>query len=369
VTTPSLPAPEEIRRIACLMLADLGDVLVVTPTLHALRDKYPRAKITVIVRANVAPLLQHNPHIDALLIYRNNKAWGKFLLLWRLLGRRDDLWVDLHTPTFNTFCSNADVFKRNALLMRLAMPRYRAGFALPELAPFLTHPVPVPTDTELACENIVDTTLRLLDEAGNRRYNKTFYLSDASRCWADEVIEQEGLQAPLIGFFFGSKQPAEVWREDLAKAFLERLLERHTDISVLIFGGEIERPAAERMCASLSSSQKVRVRNFAGRAHLQQTGALMERCSAIVTSNSGPMHMADGLNIPMVALFSSRNYLPIWLPIHKQAIVLNHPVECSPCLAMACPLAHPCVDLISPNEVLQAFETLRDTMKANSRDL
>ncbi|WP_367155683.1 glycosyltransferase family 9 protein [Methylomonas sp. HYX-M1] len=366
MTTPPLPAPEEIRRIACLMLADLGDALVVTPALHALREKYPHAAITVIVRANVAPLLSHNPHIDALLIYRNDKAWGKYLLLWRLLGRRYDLWVDLHTPTFNTFCSNAEVFKRNAFLMRLAMPRYRAGFALAELAPFLTHPVPVPTDTELAGENIVDTTLRLLNQAGNRHYKKAFYLSDASRRRAAEVIEHEGLKPPLIGFFFGSKQPAEVWREDLAKAFLENLLERHTDISVLIFGGEIERPAAERMCASLPDHKQARVRNFAGRAHLQHTGALMERCSAIVTSNSGPMHMADGLNLPMVALFSSRNYLPIWLPINKQAIVLNHPVECSPCLAMACPLAHPCVDLISPAEVLVAFETLRDRIKANS---
>ena len=355
------PELRQVQTIACLMLADLGDVLVVTPTLHAIREKFPDARITLIVRSNVVPLIRHNPNYDELLIYKNQQRVGKALFLIRLLFRnRFDLWIDLHTPTFNTFCDNSEIFKRNALLIKISRPKYRLGFAVPQLAPVLTHPVPVPSHENLATENIVDTTLRVVFENGNHLHRKLYSLDVESQNWAKKTAETIGLKNPIIGFFFGAKQPAEIWRADLAQKFVRLLLEKYPNINLVLFGGELERQAANEISTSLPRTLRLRVHDLIGKTSLLRTGALMEHCSAIVSTNSGPMHMADGLSIPMVILFSSKNYLPIWLPTNSRFILINHSVPCSPCFKIACPINDPCIDLISPDEVLNALERLAD---------
>jgi heptosyltransferase-2 len=68
------------------------------------------------------------------------------------------------------------------------------------------------------------------------------------------------------------------------------------------------------------------------------------------------MHIADALGLPMVALFSSKNYIDIWRPLERRTVVLNHAVECGPCFRAQCPFGNRCMDLIEPREALAAVQ-------------
>ena len=70
------------------------------------------------------------------------------------------------------------------------------------------------------------------------------------------------------------------------------------------------------------------------------------------------MHIADAMKVPTVALFSSKNYPAIWMPLSRNCLVINHPVDCGPCFQDTCHLANKCMNLIEPAEVLDALQRL-----------
>jgi len=351
-----LPGRGPVRTLACLMLGAIGDILVTTPGIRALRRRYPDAWLTVIVREEFAELVASNPDVDDVFRYRSGGIWRKVAFLAQLRLRHWDLWVDLHVPTYNTCASNSAVFKRNALMMRAARTRFRVGYAAPELAPELTHAVPVPGPEVLQTENIAVTTARLAGEPAVASAWKSLTVTEQARRWASEFLRDAGaLKAPLIGLFFWGKQPADFWPEEQVEAFLRLLCDACQGHRFLLLGGTREREAVDRLRAGALGSLFPPIIDCAGKCGLAGTAALIERCRAVVSTDSGPMHMADALGIPIVALFSSKNYLPIWEPLVRPLEVLNVPVPCGPCLSETCRNHALCMRSIAAPDVLAAL--------------
>ena len=368
----ALPKPEDIRNICCLMLAEIGDILVTTPTLESLKKKYPQASLTVIVRKPLARLLEGNPQVDHLIYYDNRSIVTKIQLLTGLLFRslilkRVDLWVDLHTPTFNTVCSNETIFKRNHLIRRWAVPRYSLGFQDLSKPVGHSHGVSFPDQQQLANENIVDSTLRLTEEIfSGSGYEKYFHLFDQDKCWAASRL-QNNSHAPLfIGLFFGSKQPVDVWPEYRLLELAELLFSQYPKATLVLLGGKSEAPVAEMLMSHFDNIHRHSILNFCGVANLGQTGALMTLCRALISTDSGPMHIADALSVPIVALFSSKNHLTVWLPVQSQIEVLNVPAECGPCFKSECDKPVPCIERIEPAQVMVALTRILSSKKAGS---
>lgn len=354
------PEPSEVRSIVCVMLGEIGDLLVTTPTLRALKERYPEATISVIVRKYLGGLLEHNPSVDERVLYPGGSVISKAAFLARLALRRWDLWVDLHAPTFNTFTTNEHVFSRNALFMRAARTRFRLGFAVPELLPKLTHPIPPPDSAILASENIVVTTLRLaIGDPRSASTLKVLVPAPSDDAWADAWADRNDLsRRVVIGLFFGSKQPAEVWPEQNA-AELCRLFKRtFPDYRFLLFGGPHEIESSRRLEFESASDCFPPLINVAGKATLGQTAALMRRCRAIVASNSGPMHMADALGVPIVSLISGKVYPAVWSPTFRPSEILNVPVPCSPCFLSVCPYGNDCLRRVTATDVAASLQRL-----------
>lgn len=117
------------------MVNGIGDTICVTPAIEALRQKYPDAELTVIIRPRIVPLVSGNPNIDDVIVYDTGNGVRKRLEFFvALIQKRIDLWVDLHVPTFNTTSSNRRDYFRNSIMMRIARPVYRVGYAAPGLA-------------------------------------------------------------------------------------------------------------------------------------------------------------------------------------------------------------------------------------------
>jgi heptosyltransferase-2 len=351
----SLPPPTEVSYLTALMLGEIGDLVVTTPTIAALRRAYPQAKLRLIIRKPMARLVAADPAIDELLLLDPSSRWTKLRLLAGLARRRHDLWVDLHTPTFNTVCGNDQVFRRNRVLMRAARPRFQRAFETPEYRGRLSHPLAVPDEAMLQTENIVDLTLRLAGDGPHDRA-KRLVIAAADTAWAQAEIERLGLVSQrCVGLFFGAKQSAKVWPASHTLAFCRDLPARFPDWRFLLLVGPQEREAVAGLMAQLEPAQ-------AGRFNVFTTGglgghaALMRHCRAMVSTDSGPMHMADAQGIPIVALFSAFNHLPIWLPLNAVEVLHTAGLPCSPCLSSECHNGQACMLGITPEQVLDRLD-------------
>jgi ADP-heptose:LPS heptosyltransferase len=355
-----LPHKSQILHIGVMMLAEIGDILVTTPAIAALRERYPDARITAIVRAPFADLLIDNPCVDSLLLLNKKNLLTKVNFLVRLFFRSFDLFVDLHTPTFNTCTDNEDVFRRNYNVMRFTRAVYRLGYASVHTSKLLTHSVAIPTNEQLSKENIVDTTLRIVGRDGRKQYKKVLVINSDVGQWADELLSSRMNNDKFVVFFFGSKQSADVWPFNKVAAFINEFLSRYQDYHLLIIGGEFEKQTAKKLMESTSPLLQKRLVNLVGLTSLQQTAACIKKCSCMISTDSGPLHMADALQVPIVALFSSKNYPSIWRPMHSRTALLNRPVSCGPCFKETCDKNNECMEKISVEDVTKAVSTFLD---------
>ncbi|MGQ0622873.1 MAG: glycosyltransferase family 9 protein [Panacagrimonas sp.] len=354
----ALPPAARVRRIVALMIGEIGDLIVTYPTLAALKARYPQARLTLIARPVVRELAEAQAAVDEVLPFPAGASrFDKAVFLALLALRRWDLWVDLHTPTWNTVCTNEEVFRRNALLMRFAACRFRAGFAVPELGGRLTHAVPVPDVQTLKTENIVDTTLRVTAAAGQAQWRKAQALPPevTHRMRARLCLDMD--QRPMVALFFGAKQPAKFWPEAHVVRFLQLALERFPGHRILMIGGPHEKLPTERVLAALAPASLARIDNLVSRCSLIETAAVLALCEAVVSTDSGPMHLADAVGVPLVSLFSAFNYL-VWVPVQSPNVVLHHLTACSPCFKSVCDRNNECMNGIRPEAAVQALEKL-----------
>lgn len=352
VTERPPPPAADVRRIGCLMLNGVGDILCCTPALDALKARYPEAHLVAMVRPHLASLVDTHPAVDSVLPFGMGSAGERLRFLRRLRAERFDLFVDLHTPTFNTVTSNTRHFMRNALLILWSGARYRRAYPSPPLGPLLTHPLPPPSQEALRALNVVDLTLPLGWPAPGAAYRKRIGVTDADRAWAREQLPGG---PPRIALYFGTRQPAKLWPLESMHALVTRILANRPEVELVLVGDATDAPRAADLLRR-AGAQSARMLDFTGRASFTRTGALMERCAAIVSSDSGPMHIADAVEVPMVALFSSHNYPAVWRPMSPRAVVIHHDIECGPCWLAECPVGNRCMANITPDEVYRALE-------------
>ena len=348
----TLPPTAEVKHIACLMLAGIGDILAATPTINALKQRYPEARITAITRTRLAPLLGDQAAVDEVIGYGRGLG-GRLGFFRKLRQTRFDLWIDLHAPTFHTVSSANKVFLRNAIIVAAARTRYRLGFAAPILRSLLTHAVPVADAAEQAKTNIVDTTLSLLPAEIPTVRRKTLDISAEQQAWAQTQLGDA--ECERYAFFFGGRQSASHWPVSRATAFAQLLLERKPDARLLLLGDIHERAMADNLIANLPAALHERIDDKISAANFAETAALFAQCTGAVCSDSGPMHIAEASGVPLVALFSSKNHVAVWEPVAPNARVLNYNVDCAPCFLATCPIENRCMNMIEPEEAYDAL--------------
>jgi heptosyltransferase-2 len=209
-------------------------------------------------------------------------------------------------------------------------------------------------------ENIVDTTLRLVSEVPSVEHgrSKQLIVSGHAKAWASDWWSEKQLASTtVLGLFFGAKQPAKFWPLEQVHSLIVNWLNHHKKQSVVVFGGIHEDLLTQALLQRLSTQHSSRVKSAVGTCSLTQTAALMQRCHVMVCTDSGPMHMADALQLPMVALMSHHNHQGIWAPISSNVTVIAKQVACGPCFKVVCDKGNACMDMISAEEVLKEVFT------------
>jgi len=184
----------------------------------------------------------------------------------------------------------------------------------------------------------------------------TIYLSEEEKNEADKFLDRNGISKgiTLIGLAPGAKWPTKKWMEE---GFIEvgRKAVKEFGAGVLIFGGPDEADLSKRVAEGIGN----KALSVAGVAGLKETAALISRCKAFVSNDSGPMHMATAVGTPVIAIFGPTVKGFGFFPLGRSTVVEKE-LRCRPCSlhgSKTCPKGHfECMKGITANEVFDKVE-------------
>jgi heptosyltransferase-2 len=352
--------PQRFENILVRSANWVGDALLTTPTIRAIRKDFPIARITILAKPWVAPVFYNNPHCDHLMLYddqgRHRTWWGKARLSNDLRRLRFDLAILMQ----NAF--------EAALLAWLAGIPNRLGYKTDGRGILLTHSIPLdPSYKEI---HQIDYYLGILKGASlgidDRRLTLSITDGERSRAW--EILSQIGVRADdaLIGINPGATYgTAKRWFPERYAA-LCRMIQRSFGGRFLVFGGPAEKALGDLIVEGIGNDGI----NLCGRTSLREAMALIERCRLFVTNDSGLMHVASAFDIPQVVIIGSTDPVRTG-PSNPRSRIVKTPTRCAPCLKTECPTDHHCMKEISVRMVYDAavsFLCLETGQESTYRD-
>lgn len=317
-----------------------------TPILSDLRKAYPDAHITAMCRSPICELLKEAPEIDELFCFSKSSSFGrrseKRSVIEKLRKGKYDLGI-LLTHSF----SSAWWFWQGKVSRRL-------GYECNGRKLLLTDSLPLPSNIQ--DQHLVVTYKMLLEPLGLpiSETPPRLYLSPKEIKEAKALLSQHGVPEGAIvvginpGATYGS---AKCWLPERFREVAERLLCKITnpDVYLVFFGDQATASLVREICQKLPS----KVVNLAGMTSLRQLASLISICDVLLTNDSGPMHIADALQTPIVALFGSTSEV-VTGPYRSGTVIHKH-VDCSPCYQRTCPIDFRCMKRIEAEEVYQAI--------------
>jgi lipopolysaccharide heptosyltransferase II len=369
------------RRILAVKLADLGDLLTITPALQALRAAYPSARIDLLVPPQSASLLQGAPYIDRILQFDKfpfDKKRGlldlqrlaqttRFLISLRM-SRYDVLVLFHHFATrWGTFKFAAVALAAGATV-RAGVDNGRGGFLN------LRFP-----DRGFGAMHEVEYWLGLAGMLGAETeggWRPHIPISKKDRTAVDNLLEGTGINraTPLVAMHPGAGwySRARIWPVE-GFAVVAKGLARSHNAAILVLGGPDEAETAEKL-QKLVGDGALLV-NVVGRTNILETAALIERCDMFVGNDSGPMHIAAAMGTPAVAVFgpsNTRAWGPYTLPGERSPHrVVARDLPCMPCFYRGQSLGlregcgtRECLTLLQPRPVLDACREILDEVLA-----
>jgi heptosyltransferase-2 len=341
----------DVKNIKKLLIRStnwIGDAVMTTPAVRAIREGFPNAHISLLAKPWVAPVFENSEHVDRLLIYdgegRHKGFFGKFRLA-RDLGKYQFDAVILLQNAFEA-----------AFISFLAGIPLRIGYSRDARRLLLTHAVPC--TNEIKTKHQTEYYLNILREIGIVIDNRDLYLNlnQRDRFRAEKILLKQHLSSDerIIGINPGATYgPAKQWPVDRYARLAERI-QAFSKARVIIFGG----PGDKRLGRNISGKMRHQPVDLSGETSLGEAMALIERCELFITNDSGLMHVAAALNVPLVAVFGSTNPVATG-PLGPNSKVVQAAVPCSPCLSSECPEGHlKCMDQIDVDRVFDVVKEM-----------
>lgn len=321
----------------------LGDAVMSTPMLQRLREAAPNAQITLLTHEKLADLFQHYPHVDQVMTFRQGE--GVFSIARRLREKAFELVMVLPNS------------HRSALETFFARIPQRRGYGRRWL---LTQSLPSPPSlTRKRSTSEIKTLI-----AQNTRERETFpaeahhvhnYLRLISAPWCaprlhvrDEEVTEARKRLPPESLWLGLNPGAEYGP---AKRWpVERFIEAATRLRKklgcrwMLFGGPNDAGLTSKIAAACPSSI-----DLAGKTTLRELCALFRCCRLVLTNDTGPMHLAAAVGVPVIVPFGST---APELTGPRNGVITGD-VPCAPCFRRECPIDFRCMLSIEVDQVVQ----------------
>jgi heptosyltransferase-2 len=349
-----------VRSIALFLPNWVGDVVMATPAIRAVREHFPAARLLAVCRPYVAVTVDGAPWLDDVILFdkagpRERREVG---VIRRLRRER----VDAAVLFPNSF--------RSAAVAALGRCRQRVGFDRFGRGLLLTEALQPVRDAagRRVPRPVIDDYNRLVARLGvpdpGHRLELFTTPEDevaADRVWADfglhRVPEVVGLNSS------GAFGAAKLWPAAHFAALARDLVDRR-GCGVLVVCGPSERATAREI---VRLADRPHVVSLADRpVSIGLTKACVRRLDVFVTTDSGPRHFAAAFGVPVVSLFGPTHIA--WTETYyPRGINLQKKVPCGPCQLRVCPLDHRCMTELRPSEVLAAATDLLDRFPVRRR--
>jgi heptosyltransferase-2 len=320
----------------------LGDVVMATPTLRALRNRFPDARISYVLRRNLRPICAGMPWADRLITYRHGTTPLLSLAARLRSGQFDAALLMPNSFKSALLCKLARIPRiigydrdaRGMLLLddRLPVPNRRMGRFVP--TPMIDYYLGL---AEHFNASLHDRRMELFvtakEQSDAARIQNACQLNDANRPW---IFMNPGAN-------FGS---AKIWPLEYFAQISDRLCDR-LGATVLLSTAPRERPIADRIL-ELCKNPVIDLQSH--RPSLGSLKEIIRRCDLMITNDTGPRHIAAAFGVPVITLFgpTDPNWTRIDFDLERQ---LSVPVECGPCQLKKCPLDHRCMTRLRPDLV------------------
>lgn len=276
---------EQIKRILIIRLAPLGETVLTTPVIRALRQHFTNAFIAYMVAQSREDLVSANPNLNEVITYKSSVP----KLISQLRQRKFDMVVILQ-PTF-----------RLVLLTFLAGIPFRIGFQTNSGGKRLLHAsVPNNTaqhETHRYLDPVREIGIAVADD------EPEVFVDDAGIAWSHDLLDSLNLNdgKPIIGINPGAGTTYRRWSTEKFATTADMLHEAH-DAHIIVTTGPNEAQLAKQVVNKMTHSPTV-VENITP----MQLAALLQRCNLYISNDTGPMHLSIAVKTPTIALFGGSN--------------------------------------------------------------
>jgi heptosyltransferase-2 len=352
---PSMPKPVPVtsangfKRILIVRTDRIGDVLLSTPVIKALRGKYPDSYIAMMVSPATKDIVEGNPYLDEVIIYdkdARHKSWlGTLKFAKKLKKKGFDIAVILHPAN------------RVHLLTYLAGIPRRVGYER-KLGFLLTDKIP--HTKQLGLKHEVEYNFDLLKYIGVEAHNTDLFMpvNDDSDIAVEKIFASSGIKKTdkLLAIHPCASCPSKIWPAERFARVADILAQKHGFKIVVVAG-----PKDIARTQDVIKNMRCAVIDLAGKVSVSELASVLKRCALFISNDSGPVHMAVALGVPVISIFG-RSQVGLsprrWGPTGKASKVLHKQVGCIECLAHNCQKEFACLKSITVEEVVSAAESL-----------
>jgi ADP-heptose:LPS heptosyltransferase len=280
----------------------MGDVLMATPSIAALRKTLPNAHITLAVGDYSRPAVANNPRINALVSAKTGSTFGSYRQMARILraGKYGTALVLDRSPLLN-------------LVPRMARIPVRAGLDSANRGIALTHPVTCPSNVARhEVEWYLDVVRALGLSAPSELAYLEFHATDGERAGAGRVLSElaEEAETGCVAIHLGGGSnpgmtlPSKRWHPHLWARVADWLAETYEPAILLLGGpGKEDKEAAAQLQSALHPATRPYITDLVGRLDWGTMAAVIERCALFLGHDTGAMHLATAVCTPVVAVF------------------------------------------------------------------
>lgn len=319
---------ENANRILVIRIDRIGDVILSTPALKALRCSFPNAEINMFIAEYARDLVVNNPNIDRLLVEKDH------------IDNDYDLALVLHPGFYHNYLA-----VKSGAKLRVGYTGWGGGF-------FLTHRLK--DDRETRVRHEVESALEAVKIIGGKTEDKKLEISTTieGERFANEYLRDNNIASDdlIIIIHPGARQEYIRWRAEGFAEVAEKLI-RERKAKVILIEGVNENELVEYVL-SLMEEKPLVARDMS----LTQLVSLIKRGKLFIGNSTGPMHIAAALEVPVVAIFGNIHPLDSyqeWGPWGEGHTIVTKDLDCVDCHPSDCK-TFDCMEQITPEEVLKA---------------
>ena len=349
----------EAQRILAIRLDNLGDVLVTTPALHAIKASLPHARLTLLASPVGAQVARLNPDIDDLIVYE-----APWMDPWHKLPQDSQREQKMIAAIQESHFDGAIIFTSfHQSSLPAAYFCYLADIPL-RVAASIDGPGSLLTTRHKHPERMMHEVQRGLDLVSSigletDDLDLVLRVPENARRQVAALLSEHAidLSRPLVVVHPGCSMPARTYPWEMYAQVVDLLVER-LGATVALTGAMDEQALVDRVLVRLRRHTRRATLALAGALSFEQFCALIEAADLTITNNTGPMHISAAVKTPVIALFALTNPPEQWSPWRVPHRQLYHDVACRICYSRFCPYGHECLRLVSPKMVIDSATEL-----------